>query len=631
MGTRKTVVDWGFNVIPFDPSQRVRNFWGAVFTMVLLACATGAGVWFGFKKWMAHQIGFMAVFQHFPEAVKSVPWVALVLALSLMLAVAAGVWGFVLAFKPVERCRHVRGRRYLDEAEALKKAQQITAEECGATGESTALNGFTLSNDRATKHALISGAVGSGKTVICHHFLKSIFSKREKALIVDWKGDFTAAYKKALLFSPFDARSVRYCVAEDCTTELDATTLADSLIPDNKKGDAFFVNASRSVLIALIVKLQQEKPQAWTWGDLYAEASNNIEQIQSIVQKYYPHAFANIADAQSKQTQGVMSSMLSNFNSVRVLAQAEADNPSAKGFSIRRWLADKTRPQIILAGNTEHENLSKAYINSILNAAGGQIQALKDDNQRKIWVVVDELPKLGKCEAIPKLLAFARSKGCRVVGIVQDFSQLKEAYGQNETKAMLSMVGTLFIGQTAGSETADTICQQIIGKREIERRNITDQGGGKSSSSWSRDEILVVHPSELQTELGPKKLNNAKKFTHINALVLGLGEYALNLPFSFVAPTPAREPFVWREVFQSKKLEIQAIQLPEPPEQENKQAEHERGDIPTPAIQNALPMLGHAFEIAEMVDLLKSKPVISAPVHTRQNLKAMEEEQEKEE
>jgi type IV secretory pathway TraG/TraD family ATPase VirD4 len=541
---RSPVIDFGFGVSKdLDPQIPVRDFLGAAVASLASFLLVFFLVWFGISYTLPNHTLFLIFFKsilngNFLISINSIA--------STFLASVVGYIAFFEGFKARERVKHIRGRRYAESEEALKIAMKKSKMEIKDSSLGVNLNkDIFLSADRETLHFLIVGGVGAGKTTIAHHLLTSIFERRDRALIVDWKGDFTASYD-GLIFNPLDARSCQWAVAKDVVSELDAAAFASRIIPDKKGGDAYFTNAGRSVLTALVIKLQSQKSLSWTWGDLYAEASAGYESIREAVANYYPHALQNIAE-EGKQTQGVLSQIMAEFDVVRVLAQAEESNPKASKISAHSWLTKSwKKSQIILAGSSEHERICRAYMSAFITCAASKLQSLPDSKTRRVWFVCDEFPKLGKVEAIPSLIAFGRSKGARVVLLAQDIAQIREIYGADTAKALPSMVGTVIIGRTQGGETADEIAQKWIGKREIERRNITNQGAGKSSASWQREEIFVVHPAELQTELG-------KEGDHIKALVLGLGDYVLNLSFTFVAPPVFRPAYLLRDCFSLTK------------------------------------------------------------------------------
>jgi hypothetical protein len=631
--SRRVVVDWGFNVVPFDPQTKRRDLWGALFVGGLSAAAAASAVWLAGREGLHLQSPISQLLRDFGSVARVEPAAAGVYALAGILGAAAGVWGFFEGFKPRERgLRHIRGRRYLEGLEAIKAAQRITQKEIEEGGAGVALGALRMSAERESIHTLIVGGVGAGKTTIAHHLLRDIFQRNDKALIVDWKGDFVAGYK-GHIFNPLDRRSIRWAVALDITSELDAASFAAQIIPERQgNGDAYFTTAGRSVLTALVIKLQRTQPQAWTWADLYAEASAGYDSIRQAVAAYYPHALANIEEP-GKQTQGVLSQMLAQFDPIRILAQAQADNPDAPAISAAQWLQSHyKRDQIILAGSVQHEQICRAFMSAFITAVASRLQSLPDSKERRFWLVLDEFPKLGKVDAVPALVAFGRSKGARVVLLAQDVAQIRDTYGQNIAKSLPAMMGTLIIGRTQGGETADQIARQWVGVREVERRNITHQGGDKSSASWQRDEMLVVAPAEL-AQLGKQgKGKNAR----IEALVIGLEDYALRLPFGFVQPTAQRSGFELRPCFDGlkpAKMEEQTIHSND--EAQRTAPEHEAGEVPEQVAHtwaDVAPIGGHLLESLSAVEQVlaafqtPTKP--AAPAHHAKR-PSIEQEEEK--
>jgi len=101
-----------------------------------------------------------------------------------------------------------------------------------------------------------------------------------------------------------------------------------------------------------------------------------------------------------------------------------------------------------------------------------------------------------------------RSRGLRCVIACQDFAQLEEIHGASMVKALISMCGTLLVGQIMQGETAEQLCK-AFGTREVERANISSSSasggagaGGSTTLSFNRDEVPLYKPSELTSRLG---------------------------------------------------------------------------------------------------------------------------------
>ncbi len=613
MSTSKKIIYWDFGgmVNIQDPTAYRRDFWGAV-----LGCLIACGFVFYSCQWLT-QIAFKMngnlweLYKFIKKnGFENLFWSQQArLFFSSVLAVLAGVWVFQVVSAPRNGLRHKEGRQFFDGDEAIKKAKRESAKETKKEQEGIFLTpDLQISQARESTHILVTGGTGAGKTVMLTQIIRELFKRKDKAIIVDWKNDFTQFFKCSI-FNPFDQRSVKWAIGRDCRLEEEAVEMAHVLIPTAKSGEPFFTLAGQGVLTALIVKLQQVKPKTWGWSDLYQEFAKGHKHILETVQKYRPHAVSFISE-EGKQTQGVLATISSRLDVVRLLAKADLDNPNAPSFSIADWLkSKKSDGQIIVAGLPDFENLCKTYIRLFFVFAGKKTMGLSDGHNRKIWFVADEFPKLGKVEAIPSLIEFGRSKGARVVLATQDFSQIAETYGANTQKSLLGMVGTQIVGRTAGGETAEKISKELIGTQIVERRNITRQNGGGTSTSWSRDEIPVFHSSKLQTELGVSK-------TGIHALLLGLGNGVHRLHWTFPDLKKIREGVELRPIFggQLQKLKEQEEQLVTPSANlhNSKEAENaEEAEASGGAVEAVFEAVIHASPFALVLAGLQAAPALS--------------------
>ena len=300
------------------------------------------------------------------------------------------------------------------------------------------------------------------------------------------------------------------------------------------------MNGARVIAVAIFLKVIHEKNREWGFSDVLHEIAQPFSVIQKTIQTYQPASQAMFQE-NSKTVQSFFSQLISDFKLIQILAKQE-ENKSAERFSVKEFVLSKTKfKQIILGGNVNYEHASRTYISAIIDLFASYLNSLDDSKLRKIWLIADEFPLLGKLEAVRRLITFGRSKGVRVVVVCQDFGQLAESFGKDGVNVLKSSVGLKIIAKTQGSASADLISREIIGNRTVERKNVSIQGGGanvaNASFSSQREEIPTVYPSELDSELGLDR-------TGIKALVVGHGsEYVLNLHWNFINLPKLREPF----------------------------------------------------------------------------------------
>lgn len=427
--------------------------------------------------------------------------------------------------------RHIRGRRLLKGARALQAFAQACAQEVKISGEGIKPHPALppVSIDRETRHFLIFGGVGGGKTQTILPMMLAAHARGDRMIVFDNKGDFSAKLPASmdekgrkippLIFSPWDKRSPGWAVALDVQTQAEARELAARLIPDTPgQSNPMWANAARQVLTASVAELQVTQPGNWSWPDLVRLLTRpQFEQAQA-AKRYFPEAMKALGGEEGKEnvtTIGIQTNLMSYLMPVFQLAQAW---PNPGKVSIKQWLKNDRHAvrTIILPGNGQFETLARAFAGAIIGLASQLINSpmVGESKTRKIWFFLDEFPQLGKLESIFPLCEIGRSKGVRVVIGAQDINQIRHIHGAERTAALVSMVGTHVVARVMTGETAKFIAEDLIGEREIERLDTSHTAGagrpvgifspgGTQTSAWRRIREPVILPAQLTSELGP--------------------------------------------------------------------------------------------------------------------------------
>lgn len=453
--------------------------------------------------------------------------------------------------------RHIRGRRRLRGEAGLKAWVLAEGEKADGLKLHPDLPAMSLS--RETRHFLVFGAVGSGKTQTILPLIRAARERGDRMIIFDLKGDFTREFQSLtkaykgneveladVIFAPWDSRALPWAVAQDVDTLAAAREFSARMIPEAQGGSPFWSNAARQVLIASLVELQSETPEKWGFADLAKKLTRPIEELAEAARIYFPEALKALSDGQQNVTSaGVLGNMMSYLSVIFDLARAW---PEPGIFSIRDWLLEKNKAtkSVILQHNGQFESLARAFNGAILGLAGQLIKSdlIDESSSRRLWFFLDEFPELGKVETVFSMAAIGRSKGIRVVIGLQDIAQSKKNYGAELTEALVSMVGTHVVTRVSAGETANYITEKLIGEREIERLDLsTSSGTGRSpgiftaggtrTSSWKPVREPVMLPSQL-LQLGPVLGQGVK------VLALGIGEDVLEVLIPFSSPRKLR-------------------------------------------------------------------------------------------
>ncbi|WP_156966902.1 type IV secretion system DNA-binding domain-containing protein [Paraburkholderia ferrariae] len=360
--------------------------------------------------------------------------------------------------------------------------------------------------DKWTRHTLIVGGVGSGKSTFLRPLIKRVVEAGDQALIFDPKGEFTEAFVRPAILAPWDARSLAWDLARDLRNTQDMRRFSAAMIRESS--DPMWANAARQLLVGLLVYLRATRGREWGWAHLARLLFLSQPELLAIMRRWHPEAVRAVEKA-SVTTQGILINLASFCAPIVDLASAWGATPPERRISFRRW-ADGKSPwrQIIVQGHGSYADLTKSYVEAVVGTIAARVNSveMRDDPSRKLWFIADELPQAGKIP-IRELFEVGRSRGVRCVVACQDFAQLEEVHGPLLVRALTSMCGTLVVGQMSPGETAEQLCKNL-GSREHERRNVSVSADGSKRSetvSFSRESVPLYSPSELASRLGPTR------------------------------------------------------------------------------------------------------------------------------
>ena len=389
-------------------------------------------------------------------------------------------------------------------------------------------------------HALIVGGAGAGKTTILWPLIQQIMDRGDRAIIFSFKGDFEQRIgagekigRQFALLAPWDNRSAVWAVGRDIQTRLDAEALANTLIPEppgGSKSDPMWTNGSRSLLVGIISDVQREFGTAWGFAELAkrsAEALADFPVLKKIIERESPQAYSLISGgAQSKTTASFLATISSFLTQVINLGVA-ADNlkKTARGrqWSVDAWLSSSSSPSpvprvAVLGFRPSAKAISQAWGSSIIEQIVLKLSDLPDvsPDQRRIWLILDEVPKLGQVPSITDALETLRSKGVRVILGAQGIDQIEETYSKNIARSWATQTAIKIIGRI-GEPESQKWASSLIGERDLERfssqYNVQSggQGGSTNGGSYQRVKEHIVMPGEFGnvatvTKSGPRAI-----------------------------------------------------------------------------------------------------------------------------
>jgi type IV conjugative transfer system coupling protein TraD len=359
------------------------------------------------------------------------------------------------------------------------------------------LAGVPLIKDKEKQHTLIIGTTGSGKTNCIHELLQQNRAKKQRAIIVDMTGGFIEKYyrpEKDIILNPQDARSKPWSTWGDCPKLHHLRLISSVLIPaDGKGNDSYWTKASRVVFMATAEKLHAL--HRLTNKDFFLYATNGpIREIESFYKDSNAAAIMN-ADA-AETVMGVRSNLQAHTECLTFFKEAE------RPFSIREWVKEEESEGWLFLSSPPELREEIAPLMSLWTAiATDALMGLRHSQERRLWIVVDELPAIKRLPKLQTMLAEIRKYGgCAILG-TQDMSQLDEIYGQHIVKSIANLCSTKVVFRIEGAEIAERM-SKWLGVQEVSEtmENISygaHQMRDGVSLNDQRKEKPTIHPDRL--------------------------------------------------------------------------------------------------------------------------------------
>lgn len=374
------------------------------------------------------------------------------------------------------------------------------------------LGGLEIPSNLETRHLLALGTTGAGKSVAISSLLAQCRDGRpsDPAILVDHSCElFQKFYRPGdVFFSPFDARSVGWSWANEIEMDFDFDGLANAFIPKVQGENAQFYTAAAlllsDIMRALFVAYSNDRSQLTNAEML--RVCNRVPMYESSRNKDGESLEGLLKDSNSSgrfdpgNNRGLAISKDIISQSVKVLQYVPDGD-----FSIRRFVAGFAHGEKrwLFLGYTDRSYAAIKAIFGVL--VGSAIQAGLDlpvSSTRRFYLVLDELPSLGKIEGLDDAMVKTRKRGGVLVLGAQSFSQIEEIYGKCGAQTLMSCTGTQLLLRVADAETAETASRLVGDKEDWQASHTSGTSTGReqsSSSGTSTAQVIkrLVLPAEF--------------------------------------------------------------------------------------------------------------------------------------
>ncbi len=398
---------------------------------------------------------------------------------------------------------HIRGFK-------LAEPKDVTAE----LKKKKKLSPFALDGHRLfvslfeVKHLLIDGTTGAGKSVAIRKLLCWIRERGDKAIIYDKGCDFVSKFydpHKDVILNPFDERCAAWDIWSDAKDAPEFESLAAALIPQHGEGDPFWVDSARTIFSATAYQMMLDDKRECSIENLLhiiltSELSTLGEHLKGT------EASSLVSKSIEKTAISIKSVLATYIKSLRYLHGL--DEKDAQGnrkrapFSITDWVQDESQQGFLfLSSNARQHTALRPLISMWLAIASNAILGMEPDEDRRIWVIIDEMPTLHKLPELTHIISEVRKfGGCYLLGL-QSYAQLETTYGRNAARVIFDLLNTRFFFR-APSKAMATVASDDLGEQEIDisRENIS------YGANALRDGVSLGHQNKTRPVVSPAEI-----------------------------------------------------------------------------------------------------------------------------
>ncbi|MEO1149550.1 MAG: conjugal transfer protein TraG [Pseudomonadota bacterium] len=371
------------------------------------------------------------------------------------------------------------------------------------------------------EHVLAFAPTRSGKGVGL--VIPTLLSWTGSAVIHDIKGEnweltsgWRGSFSNCIRFDPTDASSSRFNplmeVRKGASEVRDVQNIADILVdPEGSlERRSHWEKTAHSLLVGVILHvLYAEKDKTLSGcAHFLSDPSRSFEKTlgamlktkhivlsngKSSVHPVVAGAARELLNKSENERSGVLSTALSFLGLYR-------DPVIAEVTSVSDWrISDLARPDkpmsLYLVVPPSDLSRTKPLMRLVLNQIGRRLtEAMPESGRRKILLMLDEFPALGRLDFFESALAFMAGYGVRAYLIAQSLNQIEKAYGPNN--AILDNCHVRIAFSTNDERTAKRISEALGAKTELRsQKNYT----GHRLAPWLSH--MMVSRQETQRAL----------------------------------------------------------------------------------------------------------------------------------
>jgi type IV secretory pathway TraG/TraD family ATPase VirD4 len=378
---------------------------------------------------------------------------------------------------------------------------------------------FGLGEDVISKHMMLVGGTGCGKSTLFYHIIEQLKKKMtadDVMIIFDSKGDFYSKFynKKDCVIgnSPqYIQQSERWNIFKEILADgwderqvmMNATEICKALFEERTKNNSsnpFFPNAARDLLTAILVATIRlgEGERQFVVENFY---NNRIKEFLDSCSGPdicdYLDGFGDMRsvmsyiEGDSAQSQGVLAEMFSVVRDVFMGVFCEKGK-----FSMRNFVRQKGGRTLFIEYDLSIGSVLTPVYKMLFDLALKEALG-RAKSQGNVYFICDEFKLLPNLQHIDDGVNFGRSLGVKVFAGLQSIEQLYEIYGQSRGKNLAAGFSSI-IAFRANDVTTREYISSLHGKnmvleqyRMLNNTIVEEKRIGSTVEDWDLNNLKV--------------------------------------------------------------------------------------------------------------------------------------------
>jgi len=340
---------------------------------------------------------------------------------------------------------------------------------------------LSLSLDVLSKHVLLMGGIGTGKTNTFNGIISQIQKKmtdKDVMIIFDTKGDFYSRFYKpgdvvistdetATGSLQKDYWNIFNEISRDSHIFENITEIAKMLFAEvtEKTNQVFFPNAARGLFEAIIFDFIMSRPKEcsnyYLMDFINRATAKDIRELL-LKHKRYRAMLSYISADDSAQTQGVLSELQQVTRDILI------GNFSEVGYLALRDLVREKQGKTIFIEYDLSVGKALTPIYSLMFDLAIKEALSRKRSEGNVYFITDEFRLLPYLEHIDDAVNFGRSLGVKFLIGLQNIEQIYGSYGEERARSILSGFQTIISFYLNDEKSRDYV-KGVFGKnRKIE-------------------------------------------------------------------------------------------------------------------------------------------------------------------